>query len=82
MPGGDGIKLRYTQPLLLDDVAADFPSLTIIGAHPSWPWQDEMLAVAPRSLRWAVELREPSWVHEDVLTIGANRAVQSRSRPA
>jgi predicted TIM-barrel fold metal-dependent hydrolase len=46
MPGGDGIKLRYTQPLLLDDVAADFPNLTIIGAHPSWPWQDEMLAVA------------------------------------
>ena len=46
MPGGDGIKLRYTQPLLLDDVAADFPSLTIIGAHPSWPWQDEMLAIA------------------------------------
>src|SRR5688572_8641844 len=29
MPGGDGIKLRYTQPLLLDDVAADFPNLTI-----------------------------------------------------
>jgi predicted TIM-barrel fold metal-dependent hydrolase len=46
MPGGDGIKLRYTQPLLLDDVAADFPSLTIIGAHPSWPWQEEMLSIA------------------------------------
>jgi predicted TIM-barrel fold metal-dependent hydrolase len=46
IPGGGGIKLGYSRPILLDDVAADFPSLTIVGAHPSWPWQDEMLAVA------------------------------------
>ena len=46
VPGGGGIKLRYSNPMLLDDVAADFPELTIIGAHPSWPWQDEMLAIA------------------------------------
>src|SRR5438094_3899540 len=44
--GGGGIKLGYSRPILLDDVAADFPGLTIIAAHPSWPWQDEMLAVA------------------------------------
>jgi predicted TIM-barrel fold metal-dependent hydrolase len=30
----------------LDDVAADFPDLRIIAAHPSFPWQDEALAVA------------------------------------
>jgi predicted TIM-barrel fold metal-dependent hydrolase len=45
LPGGGGIKLAYGNPMLLDDLAADFPALTIIGAHPSWPWQDEMLAV-------------------------------------
>jgi uncharacterized protein len=45
LPGGGGIKLAYGNPMLLDDIAADFPQLTIIGAHPSWPWQDEMLAV-------------------------------------
>jgi uncharacterized protein len=44
--GGTGLKLKYSQPIpYLDDVAADFPALTIIGAHPSWPWQDEMLSV-------------------------------------
>ena len=32
--------------MLIDDVAADFPGLTIILAHPSFPWQDEALAVA------------------------------------
>lgn len=46
VPGGGGIKLGYSRPILLDDIAADFPEMTIIGAHPSWPWQDEMLAVA------------------------------------
>ena len=30
----------------VDDVAADFPDLPIVLAHPSFPWQDEALAVA------------------------------------
>lgn len=43
-PGGMGIKMDYTRPIYLDSLAADFPGLTIIGAHPSWPWHEEMLA--------------------------------------
>ena len=46
MRGGGGIRLKYSNPLFLDDVAVDFPDLTIILAHPSVPWQDEGLAVA------------------------------------
>lgn len=45
MPGGGGLRLKYSNPMHLDDVAADFPGLTIIIAHPSWPWQDEALSV-------------------------------------
>ena len=44
--GGGGIRLKYANPLALDDVAADFPDLRIIIAHPSFPWQDEALAIA------------------------------------
>lgn len=46
LPGGRGIKLRYSSPMLVDDVAADFPKLTIVLAHPSVPWQDEAISVA------------------------------------
>ncbi|QFZ24390.1 amidohydrolase [Saccharothrix syringae] len=46
VPGGGGIRLKYSNPMLVDDVAADFPDLRIILAHPSFPWQDEALAVA------------------------------------
>lgn len=46
MPGGYGIKLRYSDPMLLDDVAADFPDLTLILAHPSVPWVDSSLSIA------------------------------------
>ena len=46
MPGGGGIKLRYSNPMYLDDVSADMPGLKIILAHPSFPWQDEALSVA------------------------------------
>jgi uncharacterized protein len=45
MPGGGGIKLDYTRPIYLDSLAADFPQLNIIGAHPSWPWEQEMIAI-------------------------------------
>lgn len=46
MRGGGGIRLKWGQPMLLDDVAVDFPDMTIILAHPSWPWTDEALSMA------------------------------------
>ena len=45
MPGGGGLRLKYSNPIHLDDVAVDFPDMTVIIAHPSWPWQDEALSV-------------------------------------
>lgn len=45
-PGGGGLRLKYSNPLLLDDVAADFPGMPIVMAHPSVPWQDEALSIA------------------------------------
>ncbi len=44
--GGGGIRLSYANPMFLDDVAVDFPDLPIVLAHPSFPWQEEALAVA------------------------------------
>lgn len=46
LPGGRGLRLGLSNPMLLDGVAADFPGLQIIMAHPSVPWQDEALSVA------------------------------------
>jgi predicted TIM-barrel fold metal-dependent hydrolase len=46
LPGGGGLKLKYAQPIHLDDVAADFPELNIIMAHPGVPWQEEQLSIA------------------------------------
>jgi predicted TIM-barrel fold metal-dependent hydrolase len=46
LPGGGGIRLKYSNPMLVDDVAVDFPELPIVLAHPSFPWQDEALSVA------------------------------------
>ena len=46
MPGGGGLRLKYSNPIHLDDVAADFPDMPIISAHPGVPWQDEQLSIA------------------------------------
>ncbi|MER5708704.1 amidohydrolase family protein [Streptomyces sp. NPDC002122] len=56
LPGGRGIKLRYSDPMLLDDVAADFPGLTIVLAHPSVPWQDEAISIATHKANVHIDL--------------------------
>jgi predicted TIM-barrel fold metal-dependent hydrolase len=45
MPGGGGVRLKYGNPMLIDDVAVDFPEMPIILAHPSFPWQEEAISV-------------------------------------
>lgn len=46
MRGGNGMRLKFSNPLYLDDVAVDFPDMPIVLAHPSFPWQEEALSVA------------------------------------
>ena len=55
-PGGGGIRLKYSQPMLVDDVAADFPDMPIILAHPSFPWQEEALSIATHKPQVYIDL--------------------------
>lgn len=56
LPGGRGIKLRYADPMLIDDVAADHPDLTIVLAHPSVPWQDAAISIATHKANVYIDL--------------------------
>jgi uncharacterized protein len=56
LAGGGSVKLRFSDPMLLDDVAADFPELKLIMAHPGWPWQDEQLAIATHKSNVYIDL--------------------------
>jgi uncharacterized protein len=56
LPGGRGIKLRLSDPMLLDDVAADFPALTVILAHPSVPWADSAISMATHKSNVFIDL--------------------------
>jgi uncharacterized protein YecE (DUF72 family) len=46
---------------------------TLVQLPPRWRRNaerlDQFLSVAPRHLRWAVELRDPSWLHDDVYAV-------------
>ena len=53
---GGGIRLKYSNPMLLDDVAADFPAMPIVLAHPSFPWQEEALSVATHKPQVYIDL--------------------------
>lgn len=56
LPGGHGIKLRYSDPMLLDDIAADFPDLTVVMAHPAVPWVDSQIAIASHKANVFIDL--------------------------
>jgi hypothetical protein len=56
MPGGGGIELSYGDPTLVDRVAVDFPNLQIVLAHPSWPWQEQAIAMAQHKANVHLEL--------------------------
>ncbi len=71
-PGGMGVKLDYCRPIpYLDDVAANFPDLTIIMAHPAWPWQEEQLAMLRHKANvymdlsgWSPKYFSPALIHD------------------
>jgi len=79
LPGGHGIKLRYSNPMLVDDVAADFPDLTIILAHPSVPWQDEAISIATHKSNVFIDLS--GWLPKyfpEKLVHAANRMLKHK----
>ena len=70
-PGGMGIKLKYSQPIAIDEVAADFPELKIISAHPTWPWTAESLAIARHNVNTL--LQDKALFGSDWPAIGVER---------
>ncbi len=56
LPGGGGIRLKYGNPMAIDDVAVDFPHMSIVMAHPSFPWQDEALSIAMHKPQVSIDL--------------------------
>jgi hypothetical protein len=75
MPGGGGIKLDHTRPIYLDSLSTDVPELVIIGAHPSWPWEQEMIAILQHKPNVYNDLSgwSPKYIPPALLTEAAGR---------
>ena len=89
LPGGQGVKLDHMKPIpYIDDVAADFPELRIICLHPSWPWQEETLAMAKHKANVYVDLsghlpsKFPESLKEAIATYLRKKAIFSTDFPA
>jgi uncharacterized protein len=79
LPGGRGIKLRLSDPMLLDDVAADFPGLTMILAHPSVPWASSSISIATHKANVFLDLSgwSPKYFPADLVR-AANSYLQDK----
>jgi uncharacterized protein len=79
LPGGRGIKLRLSDPMLVDDVAADFPGLTLILAHPSVPWAASSISIATHKANAYIDLSgwSPKYFPADLVR-AANSYLQDK----
>ncbi|MGF0313368.1 amidohydrolase family protein [Rhodococcus sp. IEGM1428] len=50
------IEERYSGPVLMDDIAAECPSLTVTVAHTSVPWVDSSISVATHEANVSIDL--------------------------
>jgi predicted TIM-barrel fold metal-dependent hydrolase len=77
MPGGLGAKIRHAHPAHIDELAADFPDLTIIAAHPGWPRTEEMTAVALHkgNVFWELSGWAPKYFSEELKRDARSRLV-------
>ena len=68
-PGGRGLRIRYGDPMLIDDLAARHPDLDIIIAHPAFPWEGEQLATCLHKSNVYMDLSGwlPRYIDEQVL---------------
>ncbi|CQR52833.1 MULTISPECIES: amidohydrolase family protein [Haloferax] len=68
-PGGRGLKIKYGNPMLIDDVAAEHPDLQILIAHPAYPWEREQLAICQQKGNVYMDLSGwlPKYIDEQVL---------------
>jgi predicted TIM-barrel fold metal-dependent hydrolase len=41
----EGMRVKFCQPIYLDDVTVDFPDMTLIIAHAGYPWVEETILV-------------------------------------
>jgi hypothetical protein len=66
--GGMGAKTRHAHPSSIDALAADFPDLTIIMAHPGYPWIDETTTVALHkgNVFWEMSGWAPKYLPRDL----------------
>lgn len=69
LEGGGGVRLKYSNPMLIDDIAVDFPQLKLVIAHPSFPWQSEQLAVARHKKNVFIDLSgwSPKYFEEQLV---------------
>lgn len=79
-PGGMGYKLEAGRAIpYLDDLAADFPELQIIHAHPGWPFHSEALAACWHKSNIWIDLSgfAPRYFPDEVVHY-ANSLIQDR----
>jgi hypothetical protein len=78
-PGGMGYKLDHVRPIHLDSMAADFPELNVISAHPGWPFHHENLAACWHKANYWIDLSgfAPRYFPQEVVHY-ANSLIQDR----
>lgn len=79
---------EFGRPIHMDDIALDFPELTLIGAHTGWPWAEEMISLAWKheNVYLGIDAHHPKYLDASVVnfmrTRGQNKVIWGTNYPA
>jgi predicted TIM-barrel fold metal-dependent hydrolase len=65
-------------PRHLDQVAIDFPELTIIGGLGGWPWVNEMVTLVQRGSGWEMLMQFGNTLIQDKVLVGLSAGLVSQ----
>jgi predicted TIM-barrel fold metal-dependent hydrolase len=79
LKGGGGMKIEYSRPIYVDNVAAEFPDVNFVIAHFGWPWFNEAIAIATQKANVFLDLSgwSPKYIPSEVWSY-ANTLLQDR----
>ena len=76
----EGMPSEHGRPIHLDQIASDFPTLKMVGAHTGWPWVEELISACYKwdNIYFGIDGWSPKYLKPEILHFINSRMGQDR----
>ena len=76
----EGMPSEHGRPIHLDQIASDFPTLKMVGAHSGWPWVEELISACYKwdNIYFGIDGWSPKYLKPEIIHFINSRMGQDR----